>query len=375
MYYPINCINFAKNKEKSMKKIYLLFVFIFAVAFNSRALYQQEIDGVLYSCDEFEGMCTVSAAENCSGDIVIKRTMKFVDATEGEFVSMVKVIGAKGFAGNNNITSIKVEEYEGAKTPLFYVYDSAFANCSALKAISLPSDLCCFYGNCFDGCNNLSALILPVDSPNKITYLFEPTPAFIDVPTVYPKLYLYVNNVDAFQTAANVQGSFWSSFNGRIKDISEYNPSTEPDEPDPVEPTSTTLTIRVNSGSIVIPEATAGQKLVFVPDDGAALSTPEFETEIVDGNHTYTVPEKAGSVEIHPQFYDPMSSSISVERVQPKVTVCGNRVEVSSIADGDDIVICNVNGIEIYRGSQHVHELLPGVYVISVGSYNFKLAI
>lgn len=358
-----------------MKKLNLLFAFILAVVFNLSAQYQQEIGGVLYTCDEFEGMCTARAAENCSGDIVIKRTIKFVDSKEGEFESMVKVITEKGFAGNKNITSIKIEEYEGYRTPYFYVYSGAFANCSALKTLSLPSDLYYFYGDCFDGCYDLSALILPLDSPNKIVHMVNPTPAFIDVPKIYPKLYLYVNNVEAFQTAANVNASFWSSFNGRIKDISEYNPSTEPDEPDPVEPTSTTLTIRVNSGSIVIPEATAGQKLIFVPDDGAALSTPEFETEIVDGNHTYTVPEKAGSVEIHPQFYDPMSSNVSVERVQPKVTVCGNRVEVSSIADGDDIVICNVNGIEIYRGSQHVHGLMPGVYVISVGLYNFKLAI
>lgn len=327
------------------------------------------IDQIVYTSTG-NNYCTPAPAPGCKGNVVIHRLVEFGDGRSRG----VYQVPESAFADNKEITSILIEEcgdgYPYMK--MLNIGKNAFSGCDATLWIDLPSDTRSVYHNAFPY-ESLQSFICRAAEPPAVSEIGDVS----DYSVKGMKAVLYVNDVSIYSggKGASVSGSFWSSFNGRIKDISEYNPSTEPDEPDPVEPTSTTLTIRVNSGSIVIPEATAGQKLIFVPDDGAALSTPEFETEIVDGNHTYTVPEKAGSVEIHPQFYDPMSSNVSVERVQPKVTVCGNRVEVSSIADGDDIVICNVNGIEIYRGSQHVHELMPGVYVISVGLYNFKLAI
>lgn len=322
------------------------------------------IDQVVYTPTNSK-YCTPTPATGCMGNVIIHRLVEFSDGISRG----VYQVPESAFADNKEITSILIEEcgdgYPYMK--MLNIGKNAFSGCDAMLWIDLPSDTKSLYGNSFPSQSLQSFIFRSLDLPS-----VQDDTKVADMTAT-----LYVNDVEKYSDAASTNGgdTFWGSFNGRVKSISEYNPSTEPDEPDPVEPTSTTLTIRVNSGSIVIPEATAGQKLIFVPDDGAALSTPEFETEIVDGNHTYTVPEKAGSVEIHPQFYDPMSSNVSVERVQPKVTVCGNRVEVSSIADGDDIVICNVNGIEIYRGSQHVHELMPGIYVISVGSYNFKLAI
>ncbi len=118
-----------------------------------------------------------------------------------------------------------------------------------------------------------------------------------------------------------------------------------------------------------------GEEILFKADSGQIVYIYGDSAPNKGETYTYVVPEKAGVVEILPAFMtEAMSSAADVEKTMPKVMVRGNIVEVREAGD-EAVVIRNVNGVELYRGLRQTHELAPGVYIISVGTYNFKLAI
>lgn len=345
-----------------MKKILLLVLVLASTLFGVSAQSQIVIGNVIYEkVSDNNDYCIPKPVDGCTGDIVIQRVVKFDDNT----VRFVAQIEERAFENCDKITSIKIPYYteEEQKScdnkyvpKTLYINAYAFANCTSLQTLDLPEKTSTFYLNAINNTNKLKTVICRASE--------KPADGNVTDFDKHEGVNLYVPDVSKYGEVGD--GSFWGTFSS-IKPLTEYQPEPQP------EPTS--FSIRIGGGEINIPSLKGGDKVVFTADNGQIVYIYGDSDPNKGETYTYVVPDNAGVVEISPAFMtEAMSSTADVEKIVPKVMVRGNIVEVME-ADDEVIVIRNVNGVELYRGLQQKHELVPGVYILSVGTYNFKLAI
>lgn len=318
--------------------------------------YRAEIGGVVYTWHN-EGQCQASAASVCEGDIVVKRKVECSGANGKSELLDVNRIYTDGFKGKD-ITSIKIEERPAdynQDIDGFRLFTGAFKDCVSLQVIELPADLILVqsYG-IIENTPRLTAVICNGESPAGLNIQDGMPPA------INATLYVPDGSVDAYKGA-----EFWKRFND-VKPLSEYDAPTDPGSG------QTSVVIGLGHGRMVLPQLPAGAEIRFEANDGYDVV---FQGENRGSSYVYAVPDNAGEIEIAPTFSSRETSSAQGPAVSvPRLRVVGNDVEVCN-AGGETVVITDIGGAEMYRGHGHRHSLCPGVYVVTVGQYNFKVAI
>jgi len=316
--------------------------------------YRAEIGGVVYTWHN-EGQCQASAASVCEGDIVVKRKVECSGANGKSELLDVNRICTDGFKGKD-ITSIKIEERPADYASYdFRIFPGAFMDCGNLAVIDFPSDLGTVYSGFIENTPKLSVIICRKNTPPEyIEYT-----GYSDGQT-NATLYVPDGSVAAYKNA-----EFWKRFND-VKPLSEYDAPTDPGSG------QTSVVIGLGHGRMVLPQLPAGAEIRFEANDGYDVV---FQGENRGSSYVYAVPDNAGEIEIAPTFSSRETSSAQGPAVSvPRLRVVGNDVEVCN-AGGETVVITGIGGAEMYRGHGHRHSLCPGVYVVTVGQYNFKVAI
>ena len=326
----------------------LLYLLITCGAFAQA--YSLEVDGVRYWVEDGANYACAEAGENCVGDINIMRIITFEDDAGATY--NVREIRTAAFFGCDGLTSVTIED----ASFMIYIREGAFADCPVMHTIGLPSNVN-IYPDIVDGSKAFKNIVCMAKTPPSVN-----SDAVRDLPNAR----LYVPDENVAQYTSVTQG-FWSSFAGRVFPLSEYVPEG------PVSPTM--VRIAINGGHLVLPSLKAGDEIIFEAEPGLGVYLPGEDTPFKGETHTIVVPANAGEIVYSPMFItEAMSSVEDADIVVPQVAVKGNVVEILNAGDAE-IVITAINGTQVYRGHKLSHCLTVGVYIVSVGDYNFKVAI
>ncbi len=180
------------KSKKTLKRIIISFSLILVIgacAFGGWKIYGGIQNKNYYSQFTFveldNGTLEVSAStQNLTGNIVIPSSYNgksvtkisenaFADKdsiTKIEIPSNILVVGEKAFYSCDNLSSVVFEQSEGKNVQ---IKKSAFAECSALKEITLSNSIVSLEDECFSDCSSLETIAMPTSITEMGNYLFK----------------------------------------------------------------------------------------------------------------------------------------------------------------------------------------------------------
>ena len=108
-------------------------------------------------CDAFAGTKWLKNKREVNVVVIVNDILIEIGDCSGEVVvpNSVKCIGGGVFAGNNNITSIKMPE------SVKHIGCHAFYNCTKLTSINIPQNVTSIEMDAFNGCSSLTSIDIP----------------------------------------------------------------------------------------------------------------------------------------------------------------------------------------------------------------------
>lgn len=314
------------------------------------------------------GECSVTRSPNATGNILVPPTVNYANTDYA-----VTAIEAQAFSGCTGITTVRIAESVQS------IGAEAFAECTALQSAEIPPLVGRIQRKIFFGCTALENLVIGAGVTDIASQAFDQCASLVSVvcnaitpPAVAP----YVFDAAIFDHAtlrvptgsrpAYKAAATWARFN----DITE--------EPEPGKTVDFALVMP--SGTAVSREP-AGKSVILTltPDSGWEVAALSFNGSSlladVNPDGTFTTPHLSEDSELNVVFSRKGSlSDISASGI--KVVVNGLSIVILGREPNEEVRMADLGGRIIYEGySDHINAPAPGVYILSVAKFTFKLRV